>query len=526
MSTKRLFDLLIVAVVAGGVLLAGCSPQPAPAASTPVELPASPTATSAPIPAPTQVKPPASPTATSAPIVAPTQAKPITLRLAVYDDQGSPSEPYVLEFVNQVKTLSGGSIVIEPTWNAGAQTSPGTEQDVIKAVLAGKYDLGLVASRAWDTENVTSFQTLQAPFLITNDALAIAVATSDTAKQMLDSLSPAGAVGLTLWPEDLRHPFSVVDGKALLSPADFAGLKIRVPISGVSDMLIQTLGGSPMFADSGYQGAESGLRQGGTLNGRPTATGNVTFFPKFQVLFANGASFKQLNQAQQTVLHQAAAAAQKKAITEHPSDADNGKAWCADGGAIVMASNDQIAAFEQAAQPVFSSIEKDSLNAKLIAAIRDLKAKTTPSAGAVACAPANPTPAPGNVVWSTGPLPNGVWKVAYTVNDMAQLGFLDPNALEGTSTVTFTDGKFLFDQKSDVGAGNGTCEGTTAVIGDHVELTYLHDVPADYCNANEVDDIQWRLDAQGLHMHLVSGKNENFHDLALYYEAKPWQKVK
>ena len=507
MSTNRLFDLLIATMAAGGVLLAGCSPQPAPVAATPAE-------------------PQAGSTATSTPLEAPATAKPITLRLVVYDNRGSPSEPYVLEFIDQVKTLSGGSIVVEPTWNAGAQTSPGTEPDAIKAVLAAKYDLGLVASRGWDADNVTSFQALQAPFLINNDALAIAVATSDIAKQMLDSLSPAGAVGLTLWPEDLRHPFSVVAGKSLLSPADFAGLKIRVPISEVSDLLIQTLGGSPVFADSGYQGAESGLSHGVGLIGSPTATGNVTFFPLFQVLFANGASFKQLSQAQQTVLYEAAAAAQKKAIAGHPSDADNGKAWCAHGSGIVMASNDQIAAFEQAAQPVFDSIKKDPANSKWIAAIQDLKAKTAPSPGAAACAQANLTPTPGNAVWSIGSLPNGVWKVVYTPNDVAQLGFLDPNAWEGAFTVTFTDGKFSFDQQSDTANGNGTCEGTTAVIGDHVELTYLHDVPADFCPANEVDDIQWRLDAQGLHMHLVSVKNENAHDLALNYEAKPWQKVK
>ncbi len=323
-------------------------------------------------------QPPSDATAT------PAQAKPVTLRLAIYDDQTSPSAPYVLEFAAQVNTLSGGSLKVEPSWGA-ASDSPGTEQNVIEAVLAGKYDLGLTGSRAWDTENVTSFQALQAPFLITNDALAIAVSTSDAAKQMLDSLSPAGAVGLTLWPEDLRHPFSVVPGKPLLSPGDFAGLKIRVPGSSVSNMIIAALGASPMFADDGYQGAESGLRQGGTLSGLATATGNVTFFAKFQAMFANAAAFKKLSLAQQAVLQQAAAAAQKKAIAEHPSDADAGKSWCADGGAIVMASADQVAAFETAAQPVFDSLEKDSFNAKMITAIKDLKAKTTPSAGAAAC---------------------------------------------------------------------------------------------------------------------------------------------
>jgi hypothetical protein len=33
---------------------------------------------------------------------------------------------------------------------------------------------------------------------------------------------------------------------------------------------------------------ETGLHQGYLLIGKPIATGNVTFFPKHQVLFANG----------------------------------------------------------------------------------------------------------------------------------------------------------------------------------------------------------------------------------------------
>jgi len=142
-----------------------------------------------------------------------------------------------------------------------------------------------------------------------------------------------------------------------------------------------------MFGDDGYQAAESGLRQGFSLTGTPTATGNVIFFPKFQVLFANGAAFEKLSEAQQNILRQAATATQKKAIAEHPSEADAATAWCADGGTIVMASQEQIAAFEAAAKPVFDKLEEDPLNAKLIAAINELKANTKPSPGAEACTP-------------------------------------------------------------------------------------------------------------------------------------------
>ena len=298
------------------------------------------------------------------PVQPPAAEAPITLRFAISDAKGGkPSEPYELEFIDQVHTLSKGRITIEPTWDAGTGTFDGFERGAIQRVLTGKYDLGLEASRTWDSESLTNFQALSAPFLITNDALAEAVATSDVATQMLDSLPPAGLVGLTLWPEDLRHPFSVVPGKSVLSPQDLAGLNMRASPSAVTYQLIDALGAIPMFGDTDYQAAESGLRQGASLTGKPTATGNVTFYPKFQVLFANRDAIGRLSDEDRTVLRQAAAAAQKKAIAEHPRELAAATAWCADGGTIVLASAEQVAAFEQVAQPIFAQIEQDPLNA-------------------------------------------------------------------------------------------------------------------------------------------------------------------
>lgn len=138
------------------------------------------------------------------------QNEPVTLRLAVADAEGRPSEPFVLEFTRQVETLSNGSITIEPIWDAGSDTFAPFETGVIQLVIIDKFELGLAGSRAFDTVSITNFQALQAPFLITNDALAEAVATSDIASRMLDSVSSAGITGLALWPEDLRHPFSLM----------------------------------------------------------------------------------------------------------------------------------------------------------------------------------------------------------------------------------------------------------------------------------------------------------------------------
>jgi TRAP-type C4-dicarboxylate transport system substrate-binding protein len=491
MFTRRTFYLLIVVAL---LVTTSCSPQAA-----------------------------ATPAATS---------QPITLRLAVSDeDDSAPSGPYVLEFVEQVNTLSNGNITIESVWGAGDSTEVGFERGVIQLVREGKFDLGLAASRAFDNDKdgITSFQALQAPFLIDNDALVVAVATNEVATKMLDNLSSsAGLAGLTLWPEDLRHPFSVDPAKPILSPEDFAGLNVRTMDTGVSEMLIKALGGTPMFEASDYQGAESGLLQGSTLTGRPAATGNVTFFPKYQVLFANSAAFMKLSDEQRAVLREAAAATQKKALAEHLGDAAARTAWCEDGGTIVLASDEQVAAFQKAAQPVFDKLQKDPFNAESIATIRALKAKTKSSSGAQACASTitvQTQASAENQTWSLGLPPNGTWTVELSNADLVRMGVLESNAknYSGQQTYEFQDGEGIFRRRVN-NVEVEICPFTYKEVENFVLLNF-HDTGLGHYDCGiDHDEIQWRLDTDGLHFHLVYTTASKV-EITAIYEAKPWQKV-
>ncbi|MFN8494627.1 MAG: fasciclin domain-containing protein [Caldilineaceae bacterium] len=459
--------------------------------------------------------------------------KPITLRFAIAAGQGSPRiDNYVQEFITQTYTLAQGAITIEPVWDAGADAPDGLfEAKAIQRVQQGEFELGMAPARAFDMQQITSFQPLQAPFLIANDALAEAVATSDIATKLLDHLAAAGMAGLTLWPEDLRHPFSVVPDKSLLSLQDFAGATIRTPRSALAYQLISALGGTPVYGDSAYQGAESGLQQGGTLTGKPSATGNVTFYPKYEVLFANGAAFTRLTEQQRTILRQAAVATQKKALANRPKEVDAATAYCADGGTIVLASAEQVKAFEQAAQPIFAQLEKDSRNAEIIQAIRDLKTKVTPAPGAAACAPKaaqqSPAPAADKQVWSTGLPPNGVWRVELTTEDFVRLGVLRSVAeteWAGVYTITFQDGKYVMIWEGLQGQ-SGRCQADYELLKDDIVRLTLTSDPSE-CSWEHPDDIQWRIDDEGLHLHLVP-QNSGFVDVesTAFYEAKPWQKI-
>ena len=465
--------------------------------------------------------PTTAPMDTTAPATKVVPDKPITLRLAVSDPQGRASEPYVLEFVDQVNTLSKGNVTVVPVWGVGADITPPSAQGVIKIVKDGQYELGLAGAGSWDTVGATSFQALQAPFLITNDALAEAVAASDIGARMLEGLSSVGITGLGLWPEDLRHPVSLIPDKPILSPDDLKGSAVRTPPSSVSYMLIKAFGGSPFFDDQtqDFPAAESGLLNAGFLPRPPTVTGNVTFFSKFQVLFAVESAFEKLSEGQRSVLHEAAAAAQKKAIAEHPKEVDTAKAYCANanGETIVMASTEQVAAFETAARPVFDKIEKDPFNAEMIAKIQELKANTKPASGAAACQPT----ATSSEVWSTGLPPNGVWQVELKAEDVVKLGVAqsDVNDWIGMFTWKFQDSKAQLDHKGP--GGDFTCLANMVFVDDVARITYTS---GDACE-NEVDDIQWRLDPDGLHLHLVAIVQAPFVENKAQYEAKPWQKV-
>ena len=63
---------------------------------------------------------------------------------------------------------------------------------MVRAVAAGKADLGWAGARVFDTMGVTSFQALQAPMLIDSYALEQAVVASDIPGQMLQGLDKVG----------------------------------------------------------------------------------------------------------------------------------------------------------------------------------------------------------------------------------------------------------------------------------------------------------------------------------------------
>jgi len=320
---------------------------------------------------------------------APTEA--LTLRLGASDPRGRPDTPVVERFAELVDEASDGAIRIEIEWEAGGDAS---EQGVVERVQAGELDLGWTATRVWDTVGVTSFQALQAPFLITDHALLHDVLSDPIASDMLAGLEAAGFVGLGLYPDQLRHPLGYA--APLRSLDDWDGAAIRLLPSEATYALVRALGGDPAYGLSGSD-LDAAIANG-EVDGTETSfglalevappgsflTGNVVWFPRVNALFASDATASSLSEAQWAILEDAARETFAFASEVVPKS-DTIDAFCSGGGKLVGAEPPDLEALERAARPVYATMERDPETASFIERIRELKASSEPAVPPTSC---------------------------------------------------------------------------------------------------------------------------------------------
>jgi TRAP-type C4-dicarboxylate transport system substrate-binding protein len=332
----------------------------------------------------------------TAPATGPSATAPTkTLRIATDDEPGRPAAAQVEEYARQVKDVSGGKILIEPVWKAVGHDKDDWDQAVARGVVAGEFDLGLVPARAWDTEGVSSFAALHAPFLVTSNSLLAKVTDPAIADEMLTGLDKLGVTGLALLPEGTRLLFSF--GKPALKPADLAGKTVRAPRSDTTYALLKALGATPddlvgeLFPDGVAAGtvgaAESSFAFANALPEPTTATGNLVLYPKVNSLVVNSSALRALSDAEQQFLRAAASATRTWAAETMTAQADDAAQFCKDGGTVVTATDVQVALFKAAGAPVYTKIESDPQAKARIARIRELAAAEPAPAAVKPCSP-------------------------------------------------------------------------------------------------------------------------------------------
>lgn len=495
--TRHRWPTLIAAVALP--LLAGCGSSGAAVPS--VASPAAPVAGSS-------ASAPAA-HATTVPI-----GPPVTLRMADAEDQGRSSQPWIDKFVSAVASESGGAMTVEVLYNAGGEEAKPEEQIVAERVKSGGVELALVPVRAWNDVGVVSLQALEAPLLIDNDALLTAVARDPLVQPLLDGMLAQGLIGLSVWPDDLRHPFAwEKNGPPIVKASDLKGAKVWALTSELQSIILEGLGATPidagpsvvdsMVADGSLRGAESSFGGITSLSGTPTGTSDVVLYPKYQVLVAEDSAFSRLTQQQQSIVRTAAVEARDLAIANHRAEGDSGSAWCAAGGRVVLAGEANVATFRKEVQPVIDRLAQDKLTASALDAIRALKAKTPPAPPAGACEPAVKSDGPWPSVAPGAPLkllPDGVYVHAVTLTEMVAAGAARDearsNAGKWTLTVQGDHGTWVLEHGEDVGFSTETFPLRFELMGDRVRFQQA-DGPSFW-------DVRWRLKGDSLILEIVN----------------------
>jgi TRAP-type C4-dicarboxylate transport system substrate-binding protein len=397
--------------------------------------------------------------------------EPVVLRMAnAYGDLQT--APVIEQFVSQVKERSSGNLRIQvaSTWGDYADDA---EQQVVRAVAAGKVDLGWAGSRVFDTIGVTGFQALQAPMLIDSYALEQAVVASDMPGQMLQGLDKVGVRGLGVLADGLRKPVAVEH--PLLGVGDWRGITFGTLKSAGQAQAIRALGATPMevfrrsrnqaLLDGRLQGLEMDLfiyEHGGPVQPAPYVTANVTLWPQLDVLFANPGRLARLTEQQQGWLQQAVQDAAGRVAALADRDAQSLKNACRSGARFADAPPADLAALRDAFAPVYASLERDPQTKAFIERIQALKQST--AAGAPLAIPAGCTgKAPEGSAASAGTAPaglNGTYRYLLTKEDARKVGDPEVDQFPKVNTVKLRDGEV-----------DGGCFGqgaTYSVTGDQI----------------------------------------------------------
>jgi len=402
----------------------------------------------------------------------------LTLRIGTDDEPGVPAANAIEEFARQVDERSGGHIVIEPVWHAAGEDPDDWDQAVARMVVAGELDLGLIPSRAWDTEGVNSLRALNAPFLVTSKAVVDEIVTGDVSEELLGGLDEIGIVGLALLPEGFRHVFWWE--QPLLTPDDFAGVSIRAPRSDTTYALLEALGAKPDdlvvggfdagVADGSVAGAESSFALATGLPGSWTTTaGNVTLFPKINSLVVNASALAALSPEQREIIAAAAEATRDWAVASSTDDAAGAETFCTAGGTVVEADQAQVESLVVASRPVYEELERDETTKRLISEIRTLAEDAPPPARVAPCQPDRADGAGAETPFA----PVGDEPVTMAVNTQILTGLSDSPVLEASGplascTNVLDDGASVShpDPDTDVFRGDKrvVCDGGEVVI--------------------------------------------------------------
>jgi TRAP-type C4-dicarboxylate transport system substrate-binding protein len=451
--------------------------------------------------------------------------QPVVLRMAnINAGPGLRGTPGIQYFAQRVSDLSRGEMSIKIAYGVGG-LAMNAEQQVIKDLADGSFDLGFTGTSVFDTLGVPSFQALSAPMLIDNYPLENAVIRSSLPAKMMASLAKLDLTGLAVLGNGMRRPIGV--RHPILSPADWRGIMFGTYLSKAQQAAISALGAKPGpgFAKARDQALARGALQGFDLDllfyhdlskeqTAPYITANVNLWPRTLALFGNPGRLARLSDSQRRLLYQAAAdtAAHSTGLVQDEDQTVSD--ICQTGGRFADASAADQQALRRRFAAVYADLEADPQTKAMIGQITALK-KSTP-AGPPLAVPADCTGrAPGQSASGTavtGKL-DGTYRWTLTKRDASTSATHENLAnYPLTFTATLKDGVWsLSHTGADVQTDNSG--DTYAAQGNRIKFHWT----------NYFLTFTYTVDGQG-NLHLTAVPPANPGD-TFVWTTHPWTKI-
>jgi TRAP-type transport system periplasmic protein len=386
-------------------------------------------------------------------------AAPVVLRMATVNGEAG-YNPAVTELIELVDARSNGNVSIEMAFRVG-EFEPDAEQQIVRRVADGTYDLGVVGTRVFDTLDVRSFRALDAPMLIDSYAVEAAAIEGDIPARMLASLDQVRVTGLGLLADGLRKPIAVEE--PLLGPKDWRGIGFGVYRSSTLASAIRALGAEPMEVIgphrdraleqdeiAGFEMNLLGYRLGNQWQPAPYVTANVNLWPQMFAVIGHPDSLASLGSQQRDWL--SGAVEEAAAVSTDLMKGDDGfiDDLCQEGARFGNATGADIRGLRDAFASVYAELRQDEETARFIAQIEELRQGTSTQHvaipdGCTGAAPVKePQPSAQSKMTTTVTALDGTWEVEFTAAEFASTEGRDPSEIvpemEGRFIVTFQRG--------------------------------------------------------------------------------------
>ncbi len=356
-------------------------------------------------------------------------------------------------FVEQLEIVSNGRLRVEVSTGYGDGAAD-AESRLVEAISSGDLDGGWPATRAFGATGIRGLEVVEAPMALASYDAQRELVSGTVAEELLAGLDGSGVVGLGMAVGPLRRPFA--REAPLLGVEDWEDARFRTNNSEVQRATVNALGGTA--ADIGFgwiDEVRTGTLRGGEFdvmqyaaNGYTTeagnATANVVLWPKVFVLSLSEQRFTALNEEQQGWVRQAAEQATRASIDAAWDESAVAADLCGRGVRFLDATQAQLEGLRAAVQPVIDDLRGSypDLMDGIEGIARAHPDADQPKVPADCRAPAEGQDGSAVVPDEVSELPDGVYRVEISEDEVTAAGLSNGPGWSGTWTLTIREGTY------------------------------------------------------------------------------------